>query len=107
MYNRTAYLSKSYRIISRSRFTVFLIIIALSIFILGGILFSPNSSATEPQKYITVEVKSGDTLWQIAGEHKNKGKDIRKLVYEINTINGLSNSSIHPGQLLKIPVDSF
>ena len=106
MYSGTAKLTKSYRIISRSRFTVFLILLALLIFFMGGILFSPNSAATEPQNYITVEVKSGDTLWQIAGEHKNKGKDIRKLVYEINTINALAGSSIYPGQLLKIPVDS-
>jgi len=106
MYSKATSAPKSYRIISRFRFTVFLILSGLLIFILSGLLFSTDSAASEAQKYITVEVKSGDTLWQIADGHKNKGKDIRKLIYEINTINRLDDSSIYPGQLLKIPVDS-
>ena len=97
---------KSYRIISRFRFTVFLILFSLSVFLMGGLFISTNSSASGPQEYITVEVKPGDTLWHIAIDHSNKGKDTRKLIYEIKTINSLSDSSIFPGQLIKIPVDS-
>jgi len=55
---------------------------------------------------IISEVKPGDTLWQIASEHMNKGTDIRKLIYEIKAINSMDDSVIFPGQLIKIPVDS-
>ena len=97
---------KSYRIVSRFRFTVFLILFSISVFIMGGLLLPSNSAASEPQEYITIEVKPGDTLWRIAIDHSNKGKDTRKLIHEIKTINSLSDSSIFPGQLIKIPVDS-
>jgi len=106
MNNRTHIFSKKYRIVSRFRFTVFLILFTLSVFLLGGLFFTPSSGATEVQKYISIEVKPGDTLWQIASEHMNKGKDIRKLIYEIKAINSMDDSAIFPGQLIKIPVNS-
>ncbi len=53
----------------------------------------------------TVEhrVRSGDTLWAIASEHVAPGDDVRVLIEDIRTVNGLTSSVIRPGQVLVIP----
>lgn len=52
---------------------------------------------------IEYSVRSGDTLWGIASGHVAPGDDIRILVEEIRTANGLDTSVIYPGQVLLIP----
>lgn len=56
-----------------------------------------------PDKYFTVIVESGQTLWGIASKFNNEGEDIRKMVHEIKKANNINNALIVPGQLLKIP----
>lgn len=52
------------------------------------------SAAAEIQRY---EVRRGDSLWTIARDH---GVSIS----ELRASNDLSNSRIHPGQVLRVPV---
>jgi len=54
---------------------------------------------------VTVVVKSGDTVWSIAGENNPGNKDLRKLVHEIITENDLADGMIYAGQELVIPVE--
>ncbi len=55
--------------------------------------------------YITVQVQSGDTIWNLASETANSQTDIRYTVHEIIEINHLKNNQdIYPGQQLQIPV---
>jgi LysM repeat protein len=51
----------------------------------------------------TYVVQPGDTLWSIAGEYNQQGKDVRKLIYDIRKINDIT-PVINPGQVLEIPV---
>lgn len=52
------------------------------------------SAAAEIQRY---EVRRGDSLWTIARDHGVSISDLR-------ASNDLSNSRIHPGQVLRVPV---
>lgn len=56
------------------------------------------------ENYVNIQVRSGDTVWIIAGRNASNEEDIRELVYAIRTINELDrNALIYPGQILKIP----
>ncbi len=58
-------------------------------------------------QYVTIQVHKGDTVWDIASAATNDKSDVRSVVYDIVSTNGLAdNEDIHPGQMLKIPVDS-
>jgi len=54
--------------------------------------------------YGTHQVVDGDTLWDIAGEHTAAGEDVRRVVFEIERLNDLSDSVIFPGQELRVPI---
>lgn len=49
-------------------------------------------------------VKEGDTLWNIAKEHKNPDDDIREVIYEIKEDNPQIKEYLQPGQQLKISI---
>jgi len=59
---------------------------------------------TQDKKYIEVYVNYGDTVWDIAKDFRDKNKDIRNLIYEIENINSLKDYNIYPGQIIKIPI---
>ena len=57
-----------------------------------------------PAEMATVTVKSGDTLWALAGDMA-PGADPRITVEQIMELNGLrSAGDIHPGDLLVVPL---
>lgn len=47
-------------------------------------------------------VQAGDTLWTIASTHCPDQVDRREWVEEIQALNGLRSSTIHPGQRLTV-----
>jgi hypothetical protein len=49
------------------------------------------------------QVKRGETVWEIAKVYCESG-DVRDLVYEISLTNNLNNFSIHPGDILLVPI---
>ncbi len=49
-------------------------------------------------------VRSGDTLWEIATNRGSDGGDVRGTIDAIRRINDLDGATIHPGQVLDIPV---
>jgi nucleoid-associated protein YgaU len=51
---------------------------------------------------VLVTVESGDTIWSIAKQY-HPDKNINKIMYEIENVNGIKKSIIYPGQQLIIP----
>lgn len=85
------------------------IIIILTIIILGvGFVTKTviaSNKRTQSSKIITsIQIKPGDTLWDIASRYYTDDYDnINFYIEEIKKCNGLSNDMIHEGKYLIIP----
>lgn len=66
----------------------------------GQALAGPDSP---PPPMDTVVVLPGDTLWGIASGVAAPGEDVRDVIVEIRTLNGLSTSAVNVGQELLVP----
>lgn len=64
----------------------------------------PDPGERGVEASVEVRVRSGDTLWGIASAHTPAGGDVRETIADIRAINALSDSLIHPGDRLTIPV---
>ncbi len=111
---------KKIRIVSKVRFTVFIMILLIGI---AGCLTSavtadaaqksasPARTASQEsqeyhadQEYRTIHVCSGDTLWTIADAYGKKDGDIRAYVQQIRAFNHMESSGeLTAGQTLRIP----
>ena len=82
--------------------------VLLSIIIVLGFFITPfngtASANTNQDDFIIITVRDGDTLWNIAQRYTT-GNNIRRTIFEIEQINDIRRSIIHPGQQLKIPVN--
>ena len=90
---------------SRKRFTLMpLIAIAgLSLVVTLPALSATQLHAAQPVTYTTVTVKSGDSLWNIAGQRTATGGDVQATVDAIIAVNHLDGAAISPGEHLRIP----
>lgn len=80
-------------------------IVVLMILLLANAVGASGSEATDgPVEHGSHLVVAGDTLWDIAAEHTTPGEDVRRVVFEIQRLNDLEGSMIHPGQVLRVPV---
>ena len=50
----------------------------------------------------TYRVKEGDSLWAISGKYCHGGVDRRDWITEVQELNGMEDSIIHPGQKLTV-----
>lgn len=100
-------MKKTYRIKSKLRFTSFVVTIMITLVCMSNLVLglSDVSSLTK-ETYEEVLINYGDTLWNIASEYNEPGKDVRKFVYEICQINDITADSIFPGQIILVPVVS-
>jgi len=92
---------------ARTRVVVLLTSVALALVLLLAVTVAARAegpTVADPGNYVTHTVRSGDTLWEIAAEHAADGGDLRNLVHDIRSINGLDTSTIQPGQVLRVPV---
>lgn len=84
-------------------------IVLMGILLLGMlILLMKNTYSTGDMNYKEEYILQGDTIWSIAEqESKNNSyyedKDVRKVVYDIKTINQLNNNVLKEGEKIKIP----
>ena len=96
---------KRMRIKSKFRFTVFMVIMILCVFTAVGQITGFNiASSSSMNQYNCVEVKSGDTLWNIASTYKPDNKDVREVVYDICTVNDMQADDLTTGQKILVPV---
>lgn len=51
----------------------------------------------------SVVVQPGETLWEIADRFTPESADLRVVVTELVTLNGLQSKVLKPGQVLQIP----
>lgn len=72
------------------------IMIIVSVLVLNW-AFRPTMDWIEWQERIH-EVEKGENLWTISKTYCPKKVDRREWIEEIKALNGLRNSSIHPGQ---------
>jgi len=55
------------------------------------------------KKYQTIIIKKGETIWNIASKISN-GKDVKSLVSEISSVNGIQADFVKSGQKIIVPV---
>lgn len=61
--------------------------------------------AEEESRYRVIEIKGGDSLWELARKHRKPNRDLRETIDVIRDVNGLKDSRLLPGQQLKVPID--
>lgn len=90
----------------RRRFTLMPVIAlaALSLMVTVPALSSMHLYAAGAQRYATVVVHRGDTLWAIASSHTSTSADVQDTIDRITEVNHLSSASLTPGQHLRIPL---
>ena len=95
---------KRYRIANRFRFTVFAtVVILVSVMLVSSVIGRSDVYSAEEKTYITIEVCSGDTLWDLAKAYGPSDRDVRQVVSEICALNDVSAYTLRPGQTLLIP----
>ena len=93
-------MKKRYRLKSKFRFSIFLILVFT--LLSGSFLLASYASSNKSEEYRVITVRKGDTLWSIATEQYNN-RDVRKIVYDIKKFNNLSSAFIYEGQEIKLP----
>jgi LysM repeat protein len=92
-------------VVTRKRFTLMpaIALAALSLMVTLPALSNMHVYAATAQRYTTVTVQPGDTLWSIASAHTSASDDVQETIDRISEANHLSASSIQPGEHLRIP----
>lgn len=90
---------------TRKKFTLMPIITlgALSLMVSLPMLSSTHLHAASAQRYATVTVRSGDTLWSLAAAHTTASADVQDTIDRIVEANHLGAGSLQPGRILRIP----
>ncbi len=87
------------RIKNMKRFITFLTILFIGISFLTN-MFLNKVFSHEQEKYQSIMVSQGDTLWSIASGLKG---NVNENIYNIKKLNNLDSSNIFIGQELVIP----
>jgi len=75
----------------------------ISIFTVGSFFGFFDAASLQDRASIEYLVKSGDTLWDIAGIFGNEITDIRQTVYEICKLNDITPETLTAGTTIRIP----
>lgn len=81
---------------------------AVALAALGALITIPTLSnarlyAAPPERFETVTVHRGDTLWTIAESRTSPSSNVEDSIDEIVSVNHLHGTTVHPGQKIKIP----
>ncbi|HKG10306.1 MAG TPA: LysM peptidoglycan-binding domain-containing protein [Gaiellaceae bacterium] len=75
-----------------------ILVVALAVALLVSVVARSGQGAGPERRYV---VKPADTLWAIA--LRDYGGDPREAVWEIRERNGLTGTTVQPGQVLVLP----
>lgn len=92
------------RLTARGRVVV--AVLALLLVGFGGAVVAAGADASAPHQGVQVvqhTVTSGETLWVIARPLVRPGEDVRDVVAEIESLNGLESGALRAGQVLWLP----
>jgi LysM repeat protein len=89
----------------RKRFTLMpaIALAGLGLMVALPTLSNVHLYAATTQRYVTVTVHPGDTLWSIAAAHSKPSADMQEVVDRISDANHLRGENLQPGQHLRIP----
>lgn len=89
----------------RKRFTLMpaIALTALGLMVALPTLSSVRLYAATAQRYVSVTVRPGDTLWSIAAAHAGPSADVQEAVDRISDANHLQGGTLQPGEHLRIP----
>ncbi|GAC1651957.1 MAG: hypothetical protein NVS9B12_00840 [Vulcanimicrobiaceae bacterium] len=91
--------------VKRKRFTLMpaIALATLSLMVALPTLSNMHLYAASTERFSTVTVQPGETLWAIAASHTNAEGDVQETVDRIASTNHLSSTAVLPGQHLRIP----
>ncbi len=94
------------RIVNKTKLITSLTLIAFIALscVFGTVMGKENA---KEKTYVEYTVTYGDTLWNIAERHNYSNADVREVIYNIQTVNALDDSSVEQGRTILIPVESF
>jgi LysM repeat protein len=92
-------------VVRRKRFTLMpaIALAALSLMVTIPALSSVHLYAASAERYSTVVVQPGDTLWSIAATHTAQNGDVQETIDRITEANHLQATTLQPGEKLRIP----
>jgi LysM repeat protein len=81
---------------------------AVALAVLGAIVMIPALSssrfyAAAPERFATVTVQRGDSLWALAERRTQAGGNVQDTIDVILAANHLESAVVVPGQHIKIP----
>lgn len=76
---------------------------ALSALIAIPALSQSTFYAAAPEHFSVTTVARGENLWTIADRYTPNGENVQETIDNIKSVNGLTSSTVIPGQHLKIP----
>ena len=92
---------------SRVLIVISTVVVALVLLLASSVMATAGpGEALDSFQIAEYEVRAGDNLWNIAGQHTSEGSDVRNTIEAIKRLNQLDSSTIHPGQVLEIPLTS-
>jgi hypothetical protein len=85
-----------------------LVVLMLGMLVLAGGVQGGQALADGPSRALEVvshTVAAGETLWEIASTQARPGEDVRDVVLELQSLNGLRSAGLAAGQQILLPVE--
>ena len=83
---------------------VFIFITILTIFSITGMSFGNTNTSYNISHYKTIDITTGDTLWEIAKEYKVDDFSTTEYISIIKNFNNMKGDIIKTGQQIVIPI---
>ncbi len=91
------------RLTDRGRAVLVVLAFLLAAALGTGVGLALPTAEPMPEQVQSVTVGPGESLWTIAESVAAEGQDVRVVIDQIMTLNGLSAATVHAGQELTVP----
>lgn len=95
------------RVVRKSRKirkNTFVLLTMVLILCLGTFAMAGQTGKETKTYYESVQIHSGDTLWEIAEEYKMEGEKTEQMVEKIMAFNGMKTTNVRSGESIIVPV---